>query len=211
MKSLFKKVLLFSLAANLYTAGHPALAALVQDQDQVQKIQSYLDGIRTLQANFSQTTSNGKPSSGRLYLDRSGSGSFGKLRLDYAAPNNTKIIADGETLHHIDGQTGESSDISIDQTPASFLLRRPIDFSGDLKVKNMKTMGNTIELALQRSGDEGTTLTLIIGISPENPNSTMPTLKAWRILDNQGNKTNVTLNNVQIGMGLDAGLFVYKG
>lgn len=205
MNSLLKKMLLITLASTLYSAIQPIMAASIQvsdsQQGQLKRVQDYLNGIRTLRANFSQSNPNGTNSSGTMYLKRLGSESFGKLRLDYAPPSNDRIIANGETLRHVDGQSKEANEYSIDSTPASFLLRHKIDFSNDLEVKSMETKGDKIYLTVMRPGDDGVTLTLIFVTSP------MLRLQEWSIVDAQSNKTHVVLTNVNIGVSIEEKLF----
>lgn len=207
MKSALKKIILIFLASTLYSTNQPLMAMSRPDatnqQVDLKKIQDYLNGIRTLQANFQQTNPNGTMSAGKMYVKRLGTESFGKLRLDYTMPTPTKIIADGEILRHIDGETKEVSEYAIDNTPASFLLRHKIDFSRDLEVKAMDVKNGKISLTVQRSGEEGVTLTLIFATSP------LLRLQEWVVMDAQANQTHVVLNQVQIGVPLEDKLFTF--
>lgn len=207
MKSLLKKLVLASLASTLMAMAQPVAAApgrpSQNQQAQIKKVQDYLNGIRTLRATFSQDNPNGTMASGTMYLKRLGKESFGKLRLDYAPPNLTKIIANGEILRHEDGDTKEINEYSIDSTPASFLLRHKIDFFNDLEVKKMDAKGEKIYLTVVRPGDEGVTLTLIFVTSP------MLRLQEWTVIDGQANETHVVLENVEIGVPLDERLFKF--
>lgn len=207
MKSILKKLLLISLASTLSTASQPVMAAISQtsreNQAQIKKIQYYLNGIRTLRANFSQSNPNGTTASGKMYLKRLGKESFGKLRLDYAPPALTRIIANGEILRHEDGDTKEISEYSIDSTPASFLLRHKIDFFDDLEVKKIETKGTKIYLTVARPGDEGVMLTLVFVTSP------LLRLQEWTVIDGQANETHVVLTHVEIGIPLDEKIFEF--
>lgn len=210
MKLCLTKQLVISLALGIFPLVHPVIAAVTTQelvpsaQETLKKIESYLNGIATLQANFVQHNPNGETTTGRMFLKRFGTTSFGKLRLEYAPPAKVRIIANGETLRHEDGETGEINDYSIDNTPASFLLRHKIDFSkGDLEVQKMETKAGKIYLELARSGNEGVTLTLVFVTSP------LLRLQEWTVLDAQGNKTHVILTNVEIGMPLADDLFVF--
>lgn len=207
MKSFLQKLILLSLASIAMTVSQPAMAEAeqtsAQNKAQIKKVQDYLNGIRTLRANFSQENPNGSKASGKMYLKRLGKESFGKLRLEYEPPALIKIIANGEVLRHEDGETKEVSEYSIDSTPASFLLRHRIDFFDDLEVKKMETKGNKIYLTVLRPGDEGVTLTLIFVTSP------MLRLQEWSVVDGQANQTHVVLTQVEIGVPLDEKLFAF--
>jgi outer membrane lipoprotein-sorting protein len=206
MKSLLKKLALASLVL-IPLAAQPVIAAPAQpsqeNQAQIKKIQDYLNGIRTLRANFSQSNPNGTLALGKMYLKRLGKESFGKLRLDYAPPALIRIIANGEILRHEDGDTKEISEYSIDSTPASFLLRHKIDFFDDLEVKKIETKGTKVHLTVSRPGDEGVMLTLIFITSP------LLRLQEWTVIDGQANETHVVLTQVEIGISLDEKLFEF--
>lgn len=208
MNTLLKKVLLISLVSAASTMSQPIMAApqvVTADQQkaQIRKIQDYLNGIRTLRATITQDNPNGTTASGRMYLKRLGKESFGKLRLEYDAPMNTKIIANGEVLRHIDGESKDVSEYSIDSTPASFLLRHKIDFSNDLEVQKMETKEGKIYLTVVRPGDDGVTLTLIFVTSP------ILRLQEWMVVDAQTNQTHVVLKQVEIGTPIDEKLFSF--
>ena len=206
MKSLLKAAL-FICFLMLPTVNYlPTWAAtptqFMQGQkEQLQKLQDYLNGIRTLRANFSQTNPDQTQTKGKMYLKRLGKESFGKLRLEYAAPNYDKIIADGETLRHLDGVSKDVSDYSIDSTPASFLLRHKIDFFNDLQVENLDIQQDKIYLTVRRPGDDSVRLTLIFVMEP------LLRLQEWTLLDAQSNTTHVVLDHVEIGVPLDEKLF----
>lgn len=174
-----------------------------QQKDQLRTLQNYLNGIRTLQANFSQNNPDGTMFYGIVYLKRLGSGSFGKLRLEYKPPATIKIIVNGEKLRHQDKETGESEDYPIGYTPASFLLRHKIDFFNDLDVKKLEEKNNQIYLMVTRSGDDDMSFTLVFDTVP------LLRLQGWTVIDAQSNKTDVRLSQVEIGISLDDDLFSF--
>ncbi len=215
MKPLLKKALLVFLASVPYALNHPTMAETLsptaamgapsadQQKNQIKKLQDYLNGITTLRANFFQENSDGTPCSGKIYVNRLSTESFGKLRLEYAPPMRVKIIANGEILRHEDEETKDVNDYSIDSTPASFLLRHQIDFFNDLEVKGIESAGEKIALTVIRPGDDGVTLTLVFVTSP------MLRLQEWTVVDPQSNRTHVVLTNVEIGVPLDEALFMF--
>lgn len=208
MKSLLKKTLLIFLVSTLYVTLQGAMARTeqtfpIQQEIRIKELQGYLNGIRTLRANFSQNNPDGTTSSGKVYLKRLGNESFGKLRLDYAPPAQIKIIANGEVLRYEDKGAEDISEYPIDSTPVSFLLRHKIDFSNGLEVKKMEMEGEKIYLTVIRPGDDGVTLTLIFVTSP------MLRLQGWSVVDAQANKTHVDLAQVEIGIPLEEALFTF--
>lgn len=206
MKILLKTALLLGglmlpIANYSPTFALPSKQPIQGQKEQLQKLQSYLNGIQTLRANFSQTNPDKTKSTGKMYLKRLGKESFGKLRLEYAAPSYDRIIANGETLRHLDGVSKDVSDYSIDSTPASFLLRHKIDFFNDLQVETLDLKQDKIFLTVRRPGDDSVTLTLIFVMTP------LLRLQEWTLLDAQSNTTHVVLDHVEIGVPLDEKLF----
>jgi outer membrane lipoprotein-sorting protein len=185
-------------------AAVPPSADSAQMHGEGVKIQNYLNGIRTLQAGFTQKNPDGTLSTGRFYLKRSGKESFGKLRLEYAPPSSLTIIANGEVLRQEDRTTGEISEYSIESTPASFLLEHKIDFSKDFDIKKIDFKRENLELTLTRAGDDSVILTLIFKTAP------LLRLEGWKIIDAQANETHVNLKTVEIGMALNEKLFSFQ-
>src|ERR1700722_14743297 len=74
-------------------------AADAGDQPVIQAAQDYLNGIVTLQARFTQTSSDGKRATGTFLLKRPG-----RLRFEYDKPVTDFIVADGSLIYYYDWQ-----------------------------------------------------------------------------------------------------------
>ena len=82
-------VLLLSLTPVLVAA--PASAQNVaQGQASTAEVERYINAIRTLKARFVQSNPNGSVVQGTLYVRRPG-----RMRFEYDAPSQLKIVADG--------------------------------------------------------------------------------------------------------------------
>ncbi len=172
----------------------------------VQKVENYLNGIKSYRATIHQTTDSGEKRTGHIYMLRDGKKTYGKLRIEYAPPAKDLFVVNGDTCKFYDHQTKETQDFNVDDTPASFLLARHIDLKKNLKVIDETTDSNgNLKLKLVRSGDEsGSYLTLKF--------STTPLLKmnGWTVLDPQGITQEIHLEDVNIGVDLDPKLFQFK-
>jgi outer membrane lipoprotein-sorting protein len=93
----------------------------------------------------------------------------------------------------------------IGWTAASFLVKEPLHLSGDLTVESQQRQDGLLALTLvqTRKPQEGK---VIIRLS-ENPMQ----LRGWTILDNRGNRVNVTLTDLKTGIQLADSLFKYDG
>ena len=67
-----------------------AAAGGAHAQAGVPEVEKYFNSIRTLQARFVQSNPNGSVVQGTLYLRRPG-----RMRFEYDAPSQLKIVADG--------------------------------------------------------------------------------------------------------------------
>jgi outer membrane lipoprotein-sorting protein len=169
-------------------------------QTGVAEVEKYFNSIRTLQARFVQSNPNGTVVQGTLYLRRPG-----RMRFEYDAPSQLKIVADGSQVTMWDPANRDFGQWPIGWTAASFLVKEPLQLSGDLTVESAQRQDGQLALTLAqtRKPQEGK---VIVRVS-ENPMQ----LRGWTILDNRGNKVNVTLNDVRIGMQLADSLFKYDG
>jgi outer membrane lipoprotein-sorting protein len=190
MRSLF--AVLAALAALVFATGAEA---------QAPEVENYINSIRTLQARFVQSNPNGSVVQGTLYISRPG-----RLRFQYDPPSQLKIVADGTQVTLWDPANKDFGQWPIGWTAASFLVKNPLKLSGDITVEaQQRTPEGLLALTLvqTRKPQEGK---IIVRLS-ENPMQ----LRGWTIIDNRGNKVDVTLTGLQTGMQLADSLFKYDG
>jgi outer membrane lipoprotein-sorting protein len=184
--------LLFASAASAQapTAGGPEVA----------QVEQYVNSIRTLQARFVQNNPNGAIVQGTLYISRPG-----KMRFEYDPPSQLKVVADGWQVTMWDPATRDFGQWPIGWTAASFLTKEPFKLSGDLAVQKVDRANGLLELTIVqvRKPQEGKVIVRVA----ENPLQ----LRGWSIIDNRGNKVDVSLNDVKMGVPLAASLFKYDG
>jgi len=174
--------------------------AHAQAQAGVPEVERYVNSIRTLQARFVQSNPNGSVVQGTLYLRRPG-----RMRFEYDAPSQLKIVADGSQVTMWDPPNRDFGQWPIGWTAASFLVKEPFQLSGDLTVESMQRQDGLLALTVvqTRKPQEGK---IIVRVS-ENPMQ----LRGWSIIDNRGNKVDVTLTDFKTGTQLADSLFKYDG
>lgn len=162
-----------------------------------QKYENYLNSWQTLSGDFTQTNSRGKTETGKIQISRPG-----KMRLTYNPPSPLLIVADGKWLITYDRQEDEVNYVSLENTPAAFILRPQVRFSGDVAITHViPKEDNTTEISLIRRDDpESGYITLVFEDDPVS-------LKEWSVVDAQGITTRVRLSNVQTNVQLPTGLF----
>ena len=176
------------------------LASTAHAQVGVPEIERYVNSIRTVQARFVQSNPNGSVVQGTLYVRRPG-----RMRFEYDAPSKLKIVADGTQVTLWDPATRDFGQWPIGWTAASFLVREPFKLSGDLTVESLQRTGDGLQLTIvqTRKPQEGK---IIVRLA-ENPLA----LRGWSIIDNRGNKVDVSLTDLKTGVQLADSLFKYDG
>lgn len=204
-QSLFnRRAVLFGLAA-AGLGGRQALAQAARrqlsavDQNDVNRVEGYLNGVKTLRARFLQVDSRGGTAEGSLFISRPG-----KLRVDYDQPNPNLLIANYSLLVHYDRQLGAPAYLPLNSTPAGLLVRDPLSLSGDITVTDVEHGPAVLRVTvIQTSDPRAGKVTFIFGERPF-------VLTSWQITDAQGAATRVTLYDVQSGVTLDPKLFEFR-
>ena len=162
----------------------------------VPQIEQYFNSIRSLKARFVQSNPNGSVVQGTLYVRRPG-----RMRFEYDAPSQLKIVADGYQVTMWDNATRDFGQWPIGWTAASFLVKDPLVLSGDLRVEKLERVNGLLEATMSqtRRPQEGK---VIVRLS-DNP----LLLRGWTIIDNRGKSVTVSLAEMQTGLQLADSLF----
>jgi len=160
--------------------------------------ENWLQNLKTATANFEQKGYDGRIAKGRFFINRPG-----KLRFEYTTSKDL-VVADNVLIHFYDAEQNQSSSSPIGLTLADFLLRKNTRLDGDLTVTNVRTKNGIVSMAVAQAADQSAGQ-LILNFT-ENPFQ----LHSWIVLDAQGLQTEVRLSNLETGMDLPYGLFVFK-
>lgn len=207
-----QKIILNLLLVGLYFAS-PFMSCAIADsyvpvsanhKVTVKRIQDYLNGIKTFKATVSQINPDQQRLTGTVYINRVTPTEYGKLRIEYDQIGQDLVVVDGEKFILHNPQTKENTIYEIGQTPAAFLLQKKLDIEGDFTVKSLKEHACEVELTMTKFGAGDAFVILKF--------STVPMLKfnGWVVMDAQGNKTDITLEDVVIGIDLAPTLFRLK-
>lgn len=169
------------------------------DQADLTRIESYLNDLKTLTADFMQVSSTGAIARGKFYLSRPG-----KMRFQYEPPNPILMVANGPFLVYYDSQMQETSNIPVDSTPVGFFLADKISLTRDVTVTGVTRAPNVINVSVRQTSepDQGE-LTMVFSDHPLR-------LEQWSVLDAQHQTTKVALLDVRTGVPLDPKLFVFQ-
>ena len=166
------------------------------DHVDITRIETYFNGIETMQARFLQATSTGAYSEGTFSLWRPG-----RMRIEYDPPVPILIVADGRSLVYHDTKLMQVSYLGIDDGLAGLLLAERVSLSDVVTVTRFERGARVIRVTVVKDDDplEGS-LTLIFEDRPL-------ILRKWIIADAQGVETTVSLLGPRFGIPLDPELF----
>lgn len=173
----------------------------------IDKLQVFLNGFETLNARFTEVRQGYKTRSGEVWISRKAyKTSFGRFKFLYDAPDQTEIIADGELIWVIDKANGNKDSIGIENTPAYFLLKPKINLKDPDLSRTIREEGNKILLKITKKGDEeGMSLEVLFDYTHK-----FLVIQGWTITDHEGQKTSITLTNVQQKISVDESIFKVK-
>lgn len=133
--------------------------------DDLTQVENYLNNIKTLSAKFLQESSEGGSAQGKFFLARPG-----KMRIEYNSKPKTIIVVNESVLAYQDVELDETSYLSTNTTPASFLTRKNISFSAkDVEITNVKKSADQIKISvMKKNRKEAGEFSLIFSTNPLN-------------------------------------------
>ena len=173
----------------------PASRFSPEDEAIVRRANVALNAIKTMKGNFQQISEQGF-SRGTFYLSRPG-----KLRFEY---DNAPIlfVVDGSWVSVDDKKLKVVNRYPLDSTPLRFLLKNEVDLARDTIVTLIERLPGQVRISLRDATNlsQGE-LTLVF-------NEASFDLEQWIVVDAQGTRTTIRLQNVETGMVLLPKLFV---
>lgn len=187
-----------ALAESRVQVAAQTAALSPDDVAAVNRIERYLNDIKTMRGRFVQVSSNGAYAEGEIYLDRPG-----QMRFDYDPPTPVLIIANGLSLLYYDKELKEATFLPLWETPLWFLIRKEVRFDENVDIVNIEEALGTLRITLRDpDSPDGGEVTLVFANEPL-------TLKKWELTDPQGIQTQVSLVNPVYGEAVDPALFKY--
>ena len=193
LQTLFIALALFSLSAL------PAKAAQISetDMEDLRAASAWLNSFSNLKSRFLQVSPDGMFSQGDFMLRRPG-----RLRFEYDPPSPYLVLADGFWLYFLDKELGEPQNWPIKDTPLGVLVAEEVDLTDNPDVERVERRPGAVAITLRNQNrPEDGTVTLIFSRAPF-------ALRQWKVIDSQGQRTTVTLDQVEMGVELPATLFI---
>lgn len=197
-----RNLMLAMAAGAVFAPVSIACAATLDAADQalILQVETYLNSLTALTANFLQVAADGSTRTGKAWLQRPG-----KMRFEYDQPDPQLLVAGFGLLVYHDPELGQTTNIPLSSTPLGILLANHVTLSGDVTVTNIQRNPGEVDISLIRTGKaaEGT-LTLVFGTGPLE-------LRQWVVTDAQQKQTRVSLYDIAPGGPFPDSLFTYQG
>jgi outer membrane lipoprotein-sorting protein len=160
-------------------------------------LSEYLNGLRTLQASFTQISADSSLSTGSLYIKRPG-----RVRFEYDPPNNALVLAAGGQLAIFDPRgNAEPESYPLSKTPLSLILADNVNLSQDRMIAAHEYDGTSTILTVQDPDFPEHGVISLVFTGPQ------PQLRQWVIEDQNGDQTVVVLNDMTTQLSLSESLF----
>jgi outer membrane lipoprotein-sorting protein len=171
----------------------PARAELIP----LDAISAYLNGLTTVEADFTQLNADGTISTGRLYIRRPG-----RVRFEYAPPDRSLVIAGGQQVAIFDAKSNQPPEqYPLRRTPLNLILAPEIDLGRSNMVIGHSDDGTATRVRAQDpEHPEYGSIDLVFTANPVE-------LRQWVITDDLGQQTTVVLGEMTKGGQLSARLF----
>jgi outer membrane lipoprotein-sorting protein len=181
MKKYFTSLSAVTVAALLTTA--PAFAEIIS----LDRLNTYINNLPVVKTNFTQINSDGTKDKGQLYLFRPG-----KMRFEYAAPNNALVIAGaGSVAVYDDKSKSGPSVFPLKKTPLNLLLAKDVNLkSNGMVAKHVESGEYTMVVARDPKGQTKGQIQLVFSDNPV-------TLRQWIITNESRQKTTVILGKLR--------------
>ena len=178
--------------------GSEAFAAAKKED--IQKVETYLNSIKTLSSDFVQIASNGEQVEGHLYVEKPN-----KIRMEYKAPSNILIVGNGDYIVYYDKELEQITNIDYEDIPAAMILANTVHINGkELKVTDFAQDPGMTRMSLQyaKAGDMGP-FTLVFANNPFE-------LKQWKVITPQSLEVSLSLYDTVVDGQLNDSLFKFN-
>lgn len=171
----------------------PAVAEIIP----LSALSDYLNGLTTVETDFTQVNSDGTISTGKIFIQRPG-----RVRFEYAPPDRSLVIAGAGQVGIFDAKSNQPPErYPLKQTPLNLILAADVNLGqADMVIGHREDGTSTRVLAQDPEYPEYGTIELVFTSDPVE-------LRQWVITDDLGSQTTVILGELTKGGELKPSLF----
>lgn len=160
-------------------------------------LSKYLNGLTTVEADFTQVNSDGTISTGKIYIKRPG-----RIRFEYGPPDRSLVIAGAQTVAIFDSKSNQPPEqYPLKRTPLNLILAQNIDLGRAKMVVGHTEDGTSTRVRAQDpEHPEYGTIEMVFTADPVE-------LRQWVITDDLGAQTTVILGEMTKGGNMGGRLF----
>jgi outer membrane lipoprotein-sorting protein len=167
---------------------------------ELKRVSDYLNTIRSVQGRFTQIAADGRTAEGTFYLRKPG-----RIRFEYDKPNPILIVADGASVAVSNSQLKTTDRYPLINSPLRLLLSESIDLASDRRITDIKTEAGVLSFTAQETaGPARGSITLVFA------DTGALELRQWEVVDAQGVRTTIALNDVRQDANIPPNLFVIQ-
>ena len=161
------------------------------------ELSRYLNSLGTVEAEFTQINPDGTLATGTIRISRPG-----KVRFEYAPPDRTLVLADGQVVAVLDPKSNQPPEqYPLRRTPLSVILAPEVDLGkARMVVGHVEDGPATRVTAQDPEHPEYGRIDLVFTANPTE-------LRQWVITDDGGNQTTMVLGEMRKGARLAGRLF----
>ena len=187
----------FFLKLPLFVVFLTTSSILKADPYSLANISQYLQNLKILKADFSQTNPDDTISSGTILIKRPG-----RMRFEYNKPDKTLVLVSAGALAIFDPK-GDETPITypIKNNPISLILKGEVDLLNSGIVAKYKVSAETGFLTIRdpKKPERGSVELVFTGAKPE--------LEKFTIKNENGSSTSISLNDIEYPKKLNETLF----
>jgi len=186
--------------APAWAQGDPLAGLNTQQRADLARVNTYLNQLDRLQAGFMQIAPDGAVSRGKFFLNRPG-----RMRFEYAPPEELLIIADGTSVAVREGVEAMIDRYPIGSTPLSPILADKVKLGSEREVVAVKRDTGLLRVKLRdpKAPEKGEITLTFLDRGDANIE-----LRQWVVIDAQGLTTQIGLSDIRATGPLDPKLFI---
>ena len=162
----------------------------------VKSLGSYFNAIHDIKGEFTQVGPQGNVSTGVFYISKPG-----RMRFEYAPPNPFIVVSDGTWVTIKNNARNMADQYPLSATPLRLVLADRIDLMHEADIKSVNVQDGLTTVVLEdKDGLVPGQLVLVYDNKRKE-------LQSWVIVDGQGRRTTISLENIEAANHPDPKLF----